>query len=153
MKVAEIMRSHTRSISPDLPVQAAAQCLRDLDIGSLPVCEAGRVVGMVTDRDIVVRGMARSEAAQWPVRNVMTIDVVKATRDQDVVEVAALMEARQIRRVPVVDDHDRLVGIVSLGDIALQAKPVADHVLEEMSRPRPDEERDGAEAAALALLF
>jgi CBS domain-containing protein len=97
--------------------------MRELDVGSLPVCDNDRLVGMVTDRDITVRATAgaRDPAATW-VRDVMTPGIVYCFEDQDVREAARLMEEKQIRRVAVLNRDKRLVGIVSLGDLAAETR-------------------------------
>jgi CBS domain-containing protein len=112
--------------------------MRGLDVGSLPVCQDDRLIGMVTDRDITIRGIAEGrQPDQTSVQEVMTGEVVSVLEDQDVEEAANLMEERQIRRLPVVDHEQRLVGIVSLGDLAVYAGDtrLSGEVLERVSEP------------------
>jgi CBS domain-containing protein len=105
----------------------AAQAMVELNVGVIPVCEGGRLVGMVTDRDIVVRGVAQERTARdTRLADVMSGRVQTVREGDDVDEVLAQMGKAQIRRMPVVDAQERLVGIVSLGDVA--AKGVGDEL-------------------------
>jgi CBS-domain-containing membrane protein len=106
-------------MAPSDTVTRAAQAMDELNVGVIPVCEGDKLVGMVTDRDIVVRGVAQSfDMKTAKLADVMSTNVRCATEDQDVDEVLGEMADAQIRRLPVVDDQKRLVGIVTLGDIA-----------------------------------
>lgn len=117
--VAEIMTRGVRSMSPTDTVVEAAKAMDELNVGVIPVCEGERLVGMVTDRDIVVRGLARDmDSRSTRLADVMSTSVRTVHEDDDVDEVLAEMADSQIRRVAVVDDGERLIGIVSLGDIA-----------------------------------
>jgi CBS domain-containing protein len=119
-------------------VEAAAAKMRALDVGPLPVCDGDRLQGMVTDRDITVRATAAGkDPATTPVAEVMTPQVVSVFEDQDVAEAARLMEQYQIRRLVVLDRDNRLVGIVSLGDLAVETgdEGGAGEVLEQVSEP------------------
>ncbi|MES2941153.1 MAG: CBS domain-containing protein [Pseudomonadota bacterium] len=117
--VAEIMTRGVRSLTPNDTVVRAAQAMDELNVGVLPVCEGDKLVGMVTDRDIVVRGVAQEcEPRSTRLADVMSTNVRCAREGDDVDEVLGRMAEQQIRRMPVVDDNERLVGIVSLGDIA-----------------------------------
>ncbi|TAK34899.1 MAG: CBS domain-containing protein, partial [Lysobacteraceae bacterium] len=99
------------------------QAMTELDIGALPVCDGDRLVGMITDRDIVVRGVAQGQANdRMHVAEVMTEEAAWCYDDDKVEEVLDRMRALQIRRLPVVDRHKRLVGMLSLGDIAVKAE-------------------------------
>jgi CBS domain-containing protein len=125
--VADIMTRGVRSMAPQDSVVQAAQAMDELNVGVIPVCEGERLVGMVTDRDIVVRGVAQSRDPQsTKLADVMSANVRTAREDEDVDEVLSEMARAQIRRLPVVDQQQRLVGIVSLGDIA--AKDPEDEV-------------------------
>lgn len=137
MKIHEIMSAHARCIGPDNTLVEAAGLMRQLDVGALPVCEADRLAGMVTDRDIVLRGVAEGrDPHDAPVRDVMSPGIVYVFADQDVEEVARLMEDRQIRRLPVLNRQKRLVGIVSLGDVATSSNPVfSGRALRDISQP------------------
>ena len=114
------MTAHARCVGPDNTLVEAAGLMRELDVGSLPVCDNDRLAGMVTDRDLALRGVADGrDPNTTAIRDVMSPGIVYVFADQPVEEVARLMEERQIRRVPVLNREKRLVGIVSLGDIAI----------------------------------
>jgi CBS domain-containing protein len=117
--VADVMTRGVRSMSPSDSVARAAQAMDELNVGVIPVCEGEKLVGMVTDRDIIVRGVAQErDIKSTKLADVMSTNVRCAKEDQDVDEVLSQMAETQIRRMPVVDKQDKLVGIVSLGDIA-----------------------------------
>lgn len=117
--VAEVMTRDVRTMKPDDSVVDAARCMDELNVGVIPVCDGDRLVGMVTDRDIVVRGVAQQgEVGSMKLADVMSGHVRCAREDDDVDRVLSEMAEAQIRRLPVVDGNQRLVGIVSLGDIA-----------------------------------
>ena len=122
MKVRDIMTHDVELASPDDSLQEAAQRMLELDIGALPVGEKDRLVGMITDRDLAVRGMAQGKSPDAPIREVMSEDVLYCFVDEDVEHIGKNMGDVQVRRLPVVDRDKRLVGIVSLGDLATQAK-------------------------------
>jgi CBS domain-containing protein len=119
MHIRDVMTPNPRTVTPDDPIQNAARIMRDEDTGAVPVVDNGRTVGMVTDRDIVVRAVADGGQPDRPVRDIVTSAVVTATPDMSTREAAQLMSEHQIRRLPVVEG-ERLVGIVSLGDIAVK---------------------------------
>src|SRR4051812_19233768 len=124
MKVTQIMTARAQCVSPDNTLVEAAGLMRELDVGALPVCEDDRVTGMVTDRDIVLRAVARGRDVNTAtVSDVMSPGVISVFADQEVEEVARLMEEMQVRRLPVLNRSKRLVGIVSLGDIAVSSNP------------------------------
>ena len=117
--VADVMTRDVRTLTPDDSVVEAAKCMDELNVGVIPVCDGDRLVGMVTDRDIVVRGVAQEgELRSMKLADVMSVHVRCAREDDDVDKVLSEMAEAQIRRLPVVDEAERLVGIVSLGDIA-----------------------------------
>jgi CBS domain-containing protein len=117
--VADVMTRGVRSMSPSDTVARAAQAMDELNVGVIPVCEGDKLVGMVTDRDIIVRGVAQErDIRSTKLADVMSTNVRCAKEDQDVEEVLSQMAETQIRRMPVVDRQDKLVGIVSIGDIA-----------------------------------
>ena len=119
--VSQVMTRGPRSLSPADTVLHAAQAMAELNVGAIPVCDGGKLVGMVTDRDIVLRAVARSRDGQTTrLSDVMSGNVRSATEDQDIEQVLATMAAAQIRRMPVVDGKAKLVGIISLGDIAVK---------------------------------
>ena len=118
MNVRDVMTSNPRTVSPTDSIQSAARIMRDEDCGIVPVVDGGRAVGVVTDRDIVVRAVADG-SVERTVRDICTADVVYAKPDMPTREAERLMAEYQVRRLPVVEDG-RLVGIVSLGDIAVK---------------------------------
>jgi len=118
--VAEVMTRDVRTMAPGDSVVDAARCMDELNVGVIPVCEGDKLVGMVTDRDIVVRGVAaqQGELKSMKLADVMSGHVRCARAEDDVDRVLGEMAEAQIRRLPVVDGNQRLIGIVSLGDIA-----------------------------------
>jgi CBS domain-containing protein len=122
MQVKEVMTRGVECIHPEATLQEAADKMKSLDIGPLPVCENERLVGMITDRDITVRGTADGLPPRLGrVGDVMTPDIIYCFDDQDVSEAARMMELKQIRRLLVLNHDMRLAGIVSLGDVAVKA--------------------------------
>ena len=119
MNIREVMTPNPRSVSPNDSIQNAACIMRDEDAGAVPVVDNGRAVGIVTDRDIVVRVVAEGGQLNRPVRDIVSSTLVSATPDMSTREAAELMSEHQIRRLPVVENH-RLVGIVSIGDLAVK---------------------------------
>lgn len=117
--VAEVMTRGVRSMAPQDRLVQAAQAMDELNVGAIPVCEGERVVGMVTDRDIVVRGVAQDQDLRaMKLEDVMSTHVRCVHEDDDVDQVLGQMADSQVRRMPVLDRQDKLVGILSLGDIA-----------------------------------
>jgi CBS domain-containing protein len=136
MKVSEVMTRDVQTIRPDQSAQQAASFMLNADAGSIPVTEGDRLIGMITDRDIAVRGVARGHGPDTPVRDLMTHDIVCARIDDDCDEVASKMSEAQVRRLPVVDEQERLCGIVSLGDLAREgAIDPAEQALEGVAQP------------------
>jgi CBS domain-containing protein len=121
MKVHDSMTRDVQMAAPSQSVRDAARMMAELDVGVLPVGENDRLVGMITDRDIVVRAVAAGHGPDTPVREVMSAQVQYCFEDQTVEEITANMADIQVRRLPVVDRDKRLVGIISLGDIAVQS--------------------------------
>jgi CBS domain-containing protein len=119
MLVKEAMSSNVEIANPEQSIREAARLMADLDCGCLPVGEGGRLVGMITDRDIAVRAVAQGMSLKTPIRNVMSLDVKYCFEDAELDEVAQNMADIKVRRLPVVDQDKRLVGILSLGDVAL----------------------------------
>lgn len=119
MKISDVMTPNPKTVKLSDSIQTAAQIMREEDAGAVPVVEDGRVVGMVTDRDIVVRAVADGDFSA-KMSDVVSDDVITAAPDMTTAEAAELMGEHQIRRLPVVDPDDRLVGIVSLGDLAVK---------------------------------
>lgn len=119
MKVKQIMTTDVSTVAPNDTVTKAASLMGQLNVGSVPVTDNNRVVGIVTDRDIVLRGVAKGEGANQKISEVMTTEVKCVTPDTDVHTVADIMAENQVRRLPVVD-NDQLVGIVAIGDLAVE---------------------------------
>ena len=119
MNIRDVMTPNPRTVTPDDSIQNAARIMRDEDTGVVPVVDNGRPVGMVTDRDIVVRAVADGGQLNRPIREIVTSAVVVATPDMSTREAAQLMSEHQVRRLPVVE-NERLVGIVSIGDLAVK---------------------------------
>lgn len=135
MQVADAMTRDVKIINPGQSIAEAARMMADADIGSLPVAENDQLVGMLTDRDIVIRGIAQGKAPDATVKEVMTTDIKYCFEDSDLDEVAANMGDLQVRRLPVVSRDKRLVGILSLGDLAETDEPAAGDALTQISQP------------------
>jgi len=118
------MTTNVRLANPNETVQQAARMMASIDAGVLPVGENDRLVGMITDRDIAIKAVAQGKGPNAKVREVMTTDVKYCFDDQDVEEVTRNMADLQVRRLPVVNHDKRLVGILSLGDIALSREGI-----------------------------
>ena len=138
MQLKDVMTSNVEVVHPNTMLQDAAKKMRDLDIGSLPVCDGQRLVGTLTDRDITIRAIAEGrDPKATSVREAMTPQIIYCFEDQPVEEAAKLMKERQIRRLPVISRDKRLVGIVSLGDLAVDTDNarMAGQTLTEISEP------------------
>ena len=136
MKVSEVMTRDVQTVSPDQPVREAASFMLSADAGSIPVTDGERLIGMITDRDIAVRGIAKGYGPDTPVRELMTDDLVIAREDDDTDDIAARMSSAQVRRLPVVDGQQRLCGIVSLGDLTQKCSDSsAERALEGVTEP------------------
>ena len=121
MLVRDVMTKGAVCVRPTDSLQQAASKMKSLDVGTLPVCEGDHLVGMITDRDITVRATAEAvPPGLGQVRDVMTPEVVHCFGDQDVAEAARLMQEHQVRRLVVLNRDKRLVGVVSLGDLAVE---------------------------------
>jgi CBS domain-containing protein len=122
MQLKDIMTRNPECVRPDSTLDEAARKMRDLDVGPLPVCgDDNRLAGMITDRDITVRAVAEGKDPKTtPVRQVMTEEIAFVFEDQDIDDAASMMQERQIRRLAVLNRDKRLVGIVSLGDLATE---------------------------------
>jgi CBS domain-containing protein len=142
MQLRDVMTRDVEVIHPDATVEEAAEKMEALNVGPLPVCDGRRLVGMITDRDITVRAVAAGVGpGEARVRDVMTPEVAYAFEDQDVREAERIMQEQQIRRLPILDRDKRLVGIVSLGDLAVDTDDAAGtgETLERISEPaRPE---------------
>ena len=144
MNISELMSKNPRTVTPDTPVSEAAQLMKEEDIGMVPVIERvggaetrGRLVGVITDRDIAIRTVAEGRASDSPVRDVMSSGVRTATPNDSVESVMELMGREQVRRVPIVDERGSLVGVVSQADLARKAKNEGrvERTVEQISQP------------------
>ena len=139
MKIRSLMTSTVECIRPEATLEQAARRMRDLDVGPLPVCgDNDRLVGMVTDRDITVRSVAEGQNPKAiRVRDVMTPNILYCFDDQDVLEAVRLMKEKKVRRLVVLNRQKRLVGIISLGDLAVETGDdlMAGEALEAISVP------------------
>lgn len=136
MQVRELMSSDIEVIAPDTTLQDAARRMRDSDVGALPVGENENLVGVVTDRDIVVRGVAEGKAdADATVRDVLTEDLTFCFEDDDIEVAASLMADRQVRRLPVLNADRKLVGMLALADISRKDIDAGGAALEDISQP------------------
>ncbi len=141
MQVSEVMTAGVLSAVPGDTLVSAAQAMDELNVGVLPVCDGERLVGVVTDRDMITRGLARNlPPDRSTLSEVLSAEVRWCFDDTPVEKAMLMMEVAQIRRLPVVDRHHRLVGMVSLGDIATRGPSKASgQVLESISQPsEPD---------------
>lgn len=118
MKISEMMTRDVKMTAPAQSIREAARMMADLDVGALPVADNDRLVGMITDRDIAVRAIASGRGPDTPIRDVMTQEVKYCFEDQTLEEVAQNMGDIRLRRLPVLNRDKRLVGIVSIGDMA-----------------------------------
>lgn len=139
MRVSELMSRNVRIANPEQTLQEAAQMMAEIDCGYLPVAANDRLVGMITDRDIAIRGVAQGYGPDTLVERVMTHDVKYCFDDDDVDHVASNMGNVQLRRMPVLNHEKRLVGVLSLGDIALEhhSAHAAETALSGISRHNP----------------
>jgi CBS domain-containing protein len=137
--VSEAMTRDVRVASPDHTLEAAARIMAEIDAGVLPVAENDRLVGMITDRDIAVRAVARGKGPDTRVREIMTPDVKYCFEDEPLSHVAVNMGDLRIRRLPVLNREKRLVGILSIGDLAqVQGSQPAGQALAGVSQPSGD---------------
>ena len=136
MKISEVMTTDVETIGANQTAREAASFMLRADAGSIPVCEGDKVVGMITDRDIAVRGVAEGRGPDTPVSELMSDGIICAREDEDVDTVARRMSDEQIRRLPVLDADDKLCGIISLGDLARETRgEAAEQALEGVSAP------------------
>jgi CBS domain-containing protein len=144
MKISELMTKNPRTVTPDTPVSDAARLMKEEDIGIVPVIERvggpetrGRLVGVITDRDIAVRLVAEGRSADAPVRDVMSGGVKTANPDDSVASVMKLMGQEQVRRIPIVDERGSIVGVVSQADLARKATDTeqVEKTVEQISQP------------------
>ncbi|MEO8385594.1 MAG: CBS domain-containing protein [Betaproteobacteria bacterium] len=136
-KIKEIMSTNVQVIGPDATITDAAQKMQKGNFGMLPVEENDRMIGSISDRDIAVRAVAAGKPLTTKVREVMTEGIIWAFEDDSIADAAEKMSEHQIRRLPIVNSSKRLVGIVALGDFAVDTADikVAGEVLSEISQP------------------
>lgn len=144
MKVSDKMTRDVRVASLDDTIQQVARIMTECDVGALPVSQDDRLVGMVTDRDIAVRGVAQGKGLDTKVREVMTADLKYCFDDEDLSHIARNMGEQQIRRLPVMNREKHLVGILSLGDVAMGEGPhPAGNAVADISRPGGEHSQSG----------
>ena len=136
-KVRDVMTTRPRVVSPDTPVAQVAELMESEDVGAIPVLDGERLIGMVTDRDIVVRAIAKGKDPRgMPVGEISSGDLVTVEPDRNLSDALRLMAQYQVRRLAVVDEEEHLVGVVSQADVALESKEKdTGQLLEEISRP------------------
>jgi CBS domain-containing protein len=137
-KVREVMTDRPRAVTPDTPISEAAQLMETEDVGALPVLDGEQLAGIITDRDIVIRAVAKAKDPKgMPVRDVASREVATIGPDDSLSDALKLMASAQVRRIPVVDADNRLVGMLSQADVALEAKEKdVGELVEEISRPQ-----------------
>ena len=123
-RLKDVMSRDVKLVAPDSTIREAAQQMRDGDFGMLPVAENDRMIGAISDRDIAIRAIADDKGPATTVREVMSEGICWAYEDDSVEQAATIMSERQVRRLPVVDRDKRLVGIVSLGDFAVDSTDI-----------------------------
>jgi CBS domain-containing protein len=135
-KVREVMTDRPRCVTMETPISEVAQLMESEDIGSLPVLEGDQLAGMITDRDIVVRAIAQGKDPRgMPVREVASRELVTVYADDDLSNALKKMASQQVRRLPVVDEENRLVGVLAQADVALEVKEKAvGEMVEEISK-------------------
>ena len=131
----EIMATNVKTATREMPLRDVAVMMRDGDMGSIPVVENGKLIGIVTDRDIVVRSLADGRNSDSPVGEAMTTEIFSVRPDDFVFEAIRLMGDKQVRRIPVVDSEGSLAGIIAMADIALEMEDEREiaETLEEIS--------------------
>ena len=135
-KVREVMTDNPRCVTPETLVSEAARLMKSEDVGSLPILEGEKVTGVITDRDIVIRAVAEEKDPRgMPVREVASRELVTIGPDEDLSEALKLMASYQVRRLPVVDEDNTLVGVIAQADIAMEGKEKDfAHMVEDISR-------------------
>ena len=134
MKVREIMTSNVECLAPDASIREIAQEMKSLDVGFIPICENDRLVGTVTDRDIVIRAVAEGvDVNTSRAREIMSREVIYAFDDDDVKTVAEKMRDKDVRRILILDEAKRLVGVVSIGDISKVEEKVSGKTLHDIT--------------------
>lgn len=120
LRASEIMTKSVRTATREMSLREVAAMMRDGDMGAVPVVDAGKLIGIVTDRDIVVRAVAESKTADTPIGEVMTTELFTVAPDDFVFEAIRLMGDKQVRRIPVVSSDGSLAGIIAMADVALE---------------------------------
>lgn len=147
MKVREVMTKDVAVTNPDQSISEAARMMAECDAGALPVGDKDRLVGVITDRDIAIRAVARHLLPDTPVRDVMSTEVLYCYEDEDLEHVAKNMGDNQVRRLPVVSRDKRLVGIVSFGDVSRSVKRgTAGEAIAQISEPSGKHSQTGQQA-------
>ena len=134
MKVREIMTSNVECIAPTISVTDAAKKMKALDVGFLPICDSDRLIGTLTDRDIVIRTVAEGRDQKTSVKDAMTSEVFYCFDDEDVETCAQYMKDKEVRRILVLNRNKRLVGVVSIGDVSKAHETAAGNTLRDISR-------------------
>ena len=136
MNVASVMTTDVDCCTPESTCKEVAIKMKELDVGAIPICENEKLVGIITDRDLVIKGLASDLSEESPVSELITNLVVKGTKDMSIEEAAKIMSHEQIRRLPIVE-NEKLVGMVSLGDLAVnnQSSEKAGEALKDISVP------------------
>lgn len=136
MKVSDVMTREVETVGPDQTAREAANFMLTGDTGSIPVLDGDKLIGLITDRDIAVRGVAKGHGPDTPVRELMSSGLICARIDDHVTAVASKMSEAQVRRLPVIDMSEKLVGMVSLGDLSREASNgAAEQALQGVSAP------------------
>jgi CBS domain-containing protein len=135
MKVRECMSQEVVVADPSQTIAEAARMMQECDAGILPVGENDRLVGMITDRDIAIRAIAKKKGPDTPIREVMSKEVLYCFEDDDIEDAAENMAEQQVRRLPVLNKDKRLVGILSLGDVSKTAEKKAGEAVAGITRP------------------
>lgn len=135
LRASEIMTKSVRTATPEMSLRDVAMLMRDGDMGAVPVVENGKLIGIVTDRDIVVRIVAEGKDAATPIREAMTAELFTVTPDDFVFEAIRLMGDKQVRRIPVISNNGELAGIIAMADVALETEDEREiaETLEEIS--------------------
>ena len=136
--IKDVMTTRPRAVTPDTPLRNVAELMATEDVGAIPVVDGDRLLGMITDRDIVVRAVAKGKDPQgMPASAIASKELVTVEPDQDLSDALTLMAQHQVRRLPVVAEDNRLVGVVSQADVAFAAKEKATgETVEEISKER-----------------
>jgi CBS domain-containing protein len=147
MRVSEAMTREVRIATPGQSIREVAKIMAEIDAGSMPVGENDRLIGMITDRDIAIRAVAQGKGPDTPVREVMSSEqVLYCYEDEELDHVATNMGSERVRRLPVVNRDKRLVGIVSLGDLAQSEKKAATKAVSGVTKPGGQHRQSGARA-------